>query len=104
MKVAGKVVQVKAGADALRQLTERFASWRSGRKLGMRIPPELWAAAVEMVAAHGAHPVARALTLDYEMLKQRVALGGAKATSRGASPMANPAPKRCGAACCAWMA
>ena len=86
MKVTGKAVQVKAGADALKQLTERFASWRSGRKLGMRIPPELWAAAVEMVAAHGAYPVARALTLDYEMLKQRVALGGAKATSSGLAP------------------
>ena len=55
MKVTGKTGPVKAGADALRQLTERFASWRSGRKLGMRIPPELWAAAVEMVALHGAY-------------------------------------------------
>ncbi len=86
MKVTGKAVQVKAGADALRQLTERFASWRSGRKLGMRIPPELWAAAVEVVALHGAYRVARALTLDYDMLKQRVALGGGKATSTELAP------------------
>ena len=86
MKVTGKAGPVKAGADALRQLTERFASWRSGRKLGMRIPPELWAAAVEMVAVHGAYRVARALALDYDMLKQRVALGGGTATSTELAP------------------
>ena len=86
MKVTGKAVRVKARADALRQRTERFASWRSGRKRGMRIPPELWAAAVEMVAVHGAYRVARALTLDYDMLKQRVALGGGKATSTELAP------------------
>jgi transposase len=33
---------------------ERFATWRAVRKLGMRIPPELWAAAVEMVVAMAA--------------------------------------------------
>ena len=86
MKVTGKAVQVKAGAGALWQLTERFASWRSGRKLGDRIPPELWAAAVEMVAVHGAYRVARALTLDYDMLKRRVALGRGKATSAELAP------------------
>ena len=86
MKVTGKAGRVKAGADALRQLTERFASWRSGRKLGMRIPPELWAAAVEVVAVHGAYRVARALSLDYDVLKQRVALGGGKATITELAP------------------
>ena len=48
MKVTGKAVQVNAGAGALTRLKERFATWRAGRKLGMRIPPELWSAAVEM--------------------------------------------------------
>jgi hypothetical protein len=86
MKVTGKAVQVKAGADALTQLKGRFTTWRAGRKLGMRIPPELWTEAVEMVAVHGAYRVARALTLDYHMLKQRVALGGGKATSTELAP------------------
>ena len=81
MKVTSKTVQVKAGADALTQLKERFTAWRAGRKLGMRIPPQLWSEAVQMVAVHGACRVARALTLDYHLLKQRVALGGGKATS-----------------------
>jgi hypothetical protein len=80
MKATGKAVQVKAGADALSRLKERFATWRAVRKLGMRIPPELWAAAVEMVAAHGACRVAGELNLDYDMLKQRVAMAGGKVT------------------------
>ena len=86
MKVTGKAVQVKAGAGALTRLKERFSKWRAGRKLGMRIPPELWAAAVEMVAAHGACRVAGALNLDYNMLKQRVARTGGKVTSTELAP------------------
>jgi hypothetical protein len=84
MKVTGKAVQVKA--DALAQLKERFAAWRAVRKLGMRIPPELWAAAVEMVAVHGACRVAGDLTLDYDMLKQRVAMAGGKVTATELAP------------------
>ena len=86
MKVTGKAVQVKAGADALTQLKERFATWRAVRKLGMRIPPELWSAAIEMVAAHGACRVAGELNLDYDMLKQRVAQDGGKVTTTELAP------------------
>jgi len=86
MKVTGKVEQVKSRADALRQLKERFATWRAVRKLGMRIPPELWAAAVEMVAVHGACRVAGELNLDYDMLKQRAALAGGKVTTTELAP------------------
>ena len=53
MKVTSKAVQVQVGAAALMQLKERFSAWRAVRKLGMRIPPELWGAAVEMVAVCG---------------------------------------------------
>lgn len=86
MKVTGKAVQVKASAEALTQLKERFATWRAGRKLGMRIPPQLWAAAVEMVAVHGACRVAGELNLDYDMLKQRVALAGGKTGTAHLAP------------------
>lgn len=86
MKVTGKAVQVKAGAGALTRLKERFATWRAGRKLGMRIPPQLWSAAVEMVAVHGACRVAGELNLDYDMLKQRVALAGSKVTTTELAP------------------
>ena len=86
MKVMGKAVQVKASADALTQLKERFATWRAVRKLGMRIPPELWSAAVAMVGVHGACRVAGEFNLDYDMLKQRVAQAGGKVTSTELAP------------------
>ena len=86
MKVTCKAVQVKAGAGALTRLKERFATWRAGRKLGMRIPPELWSAAVEMAAVHGACRVAGELNLDYDMLKQRVAQAGGKVRSTELAP------------------
>jgi len=97
MKMTGKAVQVKTVADGLIELKERFAAWRAVRKLGLRIPRELWAAAVEMVAVHGACRVAGELNLDYDMLKLRVAQAGGKATatelaprvSDGANPLLN---------------
>ena len=99
MKVRGKAAQVKASADALIQLQERFAAWRAVRKLGMRIPAELWTAAVEMVAVHGACRVAGELKLDYNVLKQRVARAGGKAKATSLVPQfvelfaaAGPAP------------
>lgn len=76
----------EGGAEALTQLKERFATWRAARKLGMRIPRELWSAAVEMVAVHGACQVAGELSLDYDMLKRRVAQAGGKVTSTELAP------------------
>jgi hypothetical protein len=70
MKVMGKAVQVQASADALKQLRERFATWRAVRKL----------------AVHGACRVAGELNLDYDMLKRRVALAGAKLTTTELAP------------------
>jgi hypothetical protein len=86
MKVTDKAVQVNESADALSQLKERFATWRAVRKLGMRIPPELWSAAVERVAVDGACRVAGELNLDYDMLKQRVALANGKARTTELAP------------------
>jgi hypothetical protein len=86
MKVMSKAVQVEASADALMQLKERFATWRAVRRLGMRIPPELWSAAVKMVAVYGACRVAGELNLDYDMLKQRVALSSDKARTTQVAP------------------
>jgi hypothetical protein len=86
MKVTGKAVQVNGGVDALAQLKERFATWRAARKLGMRIPPELWSAAVEIVAVCGACQVAGELNLDYDALKRRVAQAGGKVTSTELAP------------------
>jgi hypothetical protein len=50
-----------------------FAQWRRMGKRGARIPESLWALAVKLSAAHGLHPTAQALGLDYYGLKKRVA-------------------------------
>lgn len=86
MKATSKAVQVKAVGDTLTQLKERFATWRAVRKLGMRIPPQLWSAAAEMVAVHGARRVAGELNLDCDMLKRRVAQAGVNVTSTELAP------------------
>ena len=52
----------------------------------MRIPPQLWAAAVEQVAVHGACRVASELSLDYDMLKRRVAQAGGKVACTALAP------------------
>ena len=72
------VVQARVRGDGLSQLEQRFDQWRAGRKVGMRIPRELWAGAVDLVREHGACRVAAELHLDYAVLKRRAGLAGAK--------------------------
>lgn len=50
----------------------RIQQWRQSRtKLGA-MPAELWAEATSLAQTHGVHRVARALGLNYHVLKQRV--------------------------------
>ena len=87
MEATGQAVQTRDyGGDGLTQLKRRFEQWRAGRKLGTRIPLELWSEAVEMVAVHGACRVAGELHLDYDMLKRRAALADRKAPSTELAP------------------
>ena len=72
------VVQARVRGDGLSQLKRRFDQWRAGRKVGMRIPQELWAGAVDLVREHGACRVAAELHLDSAVLKRRAGLAGAK--------------------------
>ena len=51
----------------------RFEAWRRSRKVGDRIPDQLWSLAVTLAAAHGVSRTASALRLDYYSLRQRVA-------------------------------
>jgi hypothetical protein len=57
---------------SLSRLEQRFASWRSTRVSGERIPERLWNAAAKSAAEHGLNRTARILNLDYYSLKQRV--------------------------------
>jgi hypothetical protein len=72
------VVQARVRCDGLSLLKRRFAQWRAGRKVGARIPRELWAGAVDLVGEHGACRVAAELHLDYAVLKRRAGLTGGK--------------------------
>jgi hypothetical protein len=52
---------------------ERFEAWRRSRKVGSRIPDQLWSLAVTLAEAHGLSRAASALKVDYYSLKNHVA-------------------------------
>ena len=64
--------------DSLAEARRRFERWRKVRGGGGRIPHELWMAAVEAVAAHGAETVAADLDVDLGRLQHwvRIVDGG----------------------------
>ena len=78
MEATGTMVLTKVRGDGLSRLKRRFDQWRAGRKVGARIPQELWAGAVDLVGEHGACAVAAELHLDYAVLKRRAGLAGGK--------------------------
>ena len=60
------------GRPSLELTAQRFARWREVRRRGEHVPPALWAAAVELAAAHGVLRVADELQLDVERLTRRM--------------------------------
>ena len=87
MEATNKAVQTRVLSDGLSQLRRRFDQWRAGRKVGERIPVELWAGAVASAVEHGVYRVAAELHLDYAVLKRRAAL------ATGSAPAAELAPR-----------
>lgn len=63
-------LRAQAPADDLAEARRRFACWRKSRGNCGRIPHDLWVAAVNAAAAHGAQTVAVELRLDLTRLKQ----------------------------------
>ena len=76
MEAMSKAVKAKGLDDGLSELKRRFDEWRAGRKVGERIPSELWAGAVAACVDRGAYRVSVELHLDYGVLKRRAALAG----------------------------
>ena len=64
----------QAGVPAdVRRLQERFARWRTKKKVPAEpIPPKLWEAAVKHCASHGVSLVSHWLRLHYATLQKRV--------------------------------
>jgi hypothetical protein len=50
-----------------------FDRWRKGRKTRTRVPDDLWETAVPLARKYSLHRVARALGLNYDSLKGRMA-------------------------------
>ncbi len=65
----------------LEGVRQRFEGWRRTRKVRSRIPEALWASAVKMAGTYGLHRTAKALRVNYYMLKKRVERGAAVAAS-----------------------
>lgn len=86
MEAASKAVQTRVLGDGLSQLKRQFDQWRAGRKVGERIPVELWAGAVAAAVEHGSYRVAAELHLDYAVLKRRAALADGKAPATQLAP------------------
>ena len=87
MDATSKAVRTRLLGDGLWQLKWQFDQWRAGRKVGERIPVELWAGAVAAAVEHGAYRVSAELHLDYAVLKRRAAL------ATGSAPAAELAPR-----------
>ena len=76
MEETRKIEQASGHGESLEQVEQRFRRWREGRQRGERIPPALWAAAVDVAKEHGLHRIAHELHVDYDGLKRRVERAG----------------------------
>ena len=77
MEATSKTAQTSECSEGLTQLKRQFDRWRARRRVGERIPGDLWAGAVAAAVQHSAYRVAAELHLDYAVLKRRAALAGA---------------------------
>ena len=96
-----EIEQAVGPGESLAQVEEQFRRWRESRKAGGRIPPQLWATAVELARVHGLHRISKELRLDYSGLKRRLEGAGGdvqpgKAAARFVEMFAAPASTAAG--------
>ena len=60
MSKTSEIAQVMARGESLQEVSARFKRWRETRVRGQRIPPQLWAEAVELARKHGVEGTAGA--------------------------------------------
>ncbi len=75
-----------AMAPSLTRGCRRFKSWRDRNRPRTRLPEELWALAVDLAQEQGLNKTVRALGLDYNALKRKVAGSNKRKASEEASP------------------
>jgi hypothetical protein len=66
----GAIERGQMPADLV-QARSRFQAWRGRRKVGERIPRQLWALAVRLAKVHGVSRTATELSVDYYGLRKR---------------------------------
>jgi hypothetical protein len=86
MDATGKAVQTTGCSEGLLRLKRQFDQWRTERRVGERIPSDLWAGAVAAAGEHGAYRVAAELHLDYAVLTRRAALAGGNTSAAELAP------------------
>jgi len=72
--------------ERLEELAEQFSLWHEGRRRGDRIPPQLWAAAVDMALELGVPRVANRLRLNTVFLNKRLAAAAGQPQTDAAEP------------------
>lgn len=71
-----------AASGRVKQVRGRIEHWRRTRAKRSPMPDPLWEAAVRLAQAEGVYPIARALQLNYQTLKCRVALASSGGSRR----------------------
>ncbi len=71
---------------AMRGVYRKLQRWRSKRQGRTPIPEPLWAAAGKLAREHGVNPVARALGLEFNRLRQMAEVGSAPASRKRTPP------------------
>jgi hypothetical protein len=77
--------QVRDLPTPLKAVRQRFERWRRTHRPRSRIPDALWAAAVKMADRYGLCRAARALPVEYYLLKKHVEQDGRTSSERHAS-------------------
>ena len=72
MDATVEIEQAMEAGQNQAQVVERFGVWRASRLAGGRIPPELFAVAVDMAKVHGLYRISKERRLDYSGLKRRL--------------------------------
>ena len=67
-----ETISTPALKASLKEVRDRFETWRMSNKVRSRIPDNLWQAAVELCKDHSIFRVSKALRLNYNDLKDRV--------------------------------
>ena len=77
--------QSQATGRDLEAVREQFEHWRESRKVGARIPSELWQAAVSLHPRYTVNQISRSLRLDYMDVRKRVDCKTASGKGSGAN-------------------